>query len=158
MSDGQVNAVRLRPVDAARAKSLFGRIDAETFRDQPDAAARAESGFEDSRREFDFLSTDSFWIFGGEFDGHLVGYATVVRIPKADSRLGTLYVDELYVLAEHRRRGVAAAIIEAVCDLAAEFRYWRVRLNTDPKNDPACALYRSLGFRDHGDGFFQRDV
>ena len=150
--------IRVGSRDEARLLELFRAIEAEEWPGRTDAPDLAEKGFGVSRESFDFLSSDSFWLLGAELDGKLVSYASVVRIPKADARRGTLYIDELYVLRAHRRQGLASALLGAVHQLARDLRFWRIRLNADPDDTAVRAFYESLGYHDNGDGFFQRDV
>ena len=110
----------------------------------------------ESRRAFDFWSSDSFWLLCAREEGELTGYATVVRVPKLDARRGFLFVDELYVLEEYRRRGTAAALVQRVCALAGELGYRGVRLLVRSENEGARALYRRLGFREEGPIFCER--
>jgi ribosomal protein S18 acetylase RimI-like enzyme len=90
--------------------------------------------------------------------GDPVGYVTTVRIPKADDRIGVLYIDEIYVLKAHRRRGIGSVLVQEVCRIGQELGLWRVRLHAD-ENDPGiCAFYEANGFRHSGNGFFQRQI
>jgi ribosomal protein S18 acetylase RimI-like enzyme len=56
-----------------------------------------------------------------------------------------LRVLDIAVLAEHRRRGVARAVLSALCDRAATDGK-PVRLSVWHDNGPALELYRTLGF------------
>lgn len=58
---------------------------------------------------------------------------------------GQLRVLDIAVLAEHRRRGVARAVLSALCDRAATDGK-PVRLSVWHDNAPALELYRALGF------------
>ncbi len=91
-------------------------------------------------------------------DGNLVGYLTAVRIPKADDRIGVLYIDELYVLKAYRRRGVGSTLGQEICKIGQELEFWRIRLNADEGNPTACAFYEANGFSHRGNGFFQKPV
>lgn len=62
------------------------------------------------------------------------------------------------MLRSHRRRGVGTALLADVSRIADELHAWRIRLNADPSNGGVRAFYEALGFRDHADGFFQKDV
>lgn len=69
------------------------------------------------------------------------------------SRPGFNYVQSLAVHPEHRRKGIATALMKAVSDMSPA----GVTLDVDAKNDSAKALYKKLGFRhsakiEHGDG------
>lgn len=68
----------------------------------------------------------------------------VVGVRSADSREVTL--NALWVAQNVRRRGVARALIEAVCAWAAEGGARRVVLEVTDGSQAAIATYRALGF------------
>lgn len=158
MSPKNVTVKRLRAAEAEQAKVLTRRIETESQPDNPDAPFWAEVGFENCRAEFDFLCSDSFWFLVAEIGGELVGYTTAARIPKASGLMGTLYIDELYVMSTHRRGGIGSALVAEVHRIAKELGYWKVRLMADQHDPEIRRFYESLGFRDNSDGFFQRDA
>ena len=55
-----------------------------------------------------------------------------------------LYVDEVDVCADQRRKGAGRAIMEKLLEIAEEAGCEEVWLGTEIDNDPANALYRSL--------------
>lgn len=67
---------------------------------------------------------------------------TLLRKPYGDERW--CYVDEVDVAVPHRRRGVGRALMEAFLQLAREAGCEVLWLGTEPDNEPALALYRSL--------------
>lgn len=146
MEETAIRVIRARPSDLPLVKSLFRSIERESQPDNPDAMDRAEAGLDMSLGEFDFLSSDWFWLLLALRDGTAAGYATLVRMPKADARVAALYLDELHVLREHRRRGVASALLSEATRIAKEVRAWRIRLLVSPQNQGARSLYRSHGF------------
>ncbi|UCF10204.1 MAG: GNAT family N-acetyltransferase [Candidatus Bipolaricaulota bacterium] len=82
----------------------------------------------------------------GVLSAQPVGFLCATVVPKLDRRRGFLYVDELYVLAEHRRRGVGTALLRAALDRARVLELSGVRLLARPGNRAAAALYTALGF------------
>jgi GNAT superfamily N-acetyltransferase len=119
-------------------------------------AATAAADLERSLRHYDFLRSDSFWILAADWQGQFVGYATAARIPKADGRLGFLYVDELFVLPSFRRRGVATALLQAIRGVARTVSAEGVRLLVEPDNQAARSLYERCGFDQRIHIFCQR--
>ncbi len=76
----------------------------------------------------------------------LVGFATSVRIP-ASLRLGHWWqIRDLYVLPEHRRRGIARALLDEVRSAAEAAGALRLGLQTEDDNDAALALYGRAGY------------
>lgn len=59
-----------------------------------------------------------------------------------------MYVYDLAVAATHRRRGIAQALLEHLRDIARERGAWVVYVQADYGDDPAIALYESLGRRE----------
>ncbi len=128
-------------------EALVARIEAEDRPEDPEAAARAPRGMAESLSRYDALASDSVWFLLAYSDNRPAGLAVLTRLPKLDERIGFLYLDELHVLAEHRRRGVGRALIRATVDLARDLGLAGIRLLTRPDNEAARALYESFGFR-----------
>jgi GNAT superfamily N-acetyltransferase len=55
-------------------------------------------------------------------------------------------IKRMYVVPEHRGRGVARVLLGALEDAARELGYERVRLDTGPQQPHAQALYESAGY------------
>ena len=127
--------------------ALVARIEAEDHPDDAQAAARAPRGMAKSLDRYDALSSDSVWSLIAYRGDRPAGLAVLTRVPKLDERIGFLYLDELHVLAEHRRRGIASALMRVAVDLARELGLAGIRLLTRPDNRPARAFYESLGYQ-----------
>ena len=81
---------------------------------------------------------------GEEVLGGLVAY----ELDKFERARRELYIYDLAVAAEHRRRGVATAVIEHLREIAAQRGVWVVYVQADYGDDPAIALYEKLGIRE----------
>lgn len=84
-----------------------------------------------------------------------MGAAVAVVIPKADARRGFVFVDELLVLPEFRRQGVARALLARVEQLAREGGWAGVRLLARPENEAARRLYAQLGYTESLSVFYE---
>jgi len=93
-----------------------------------------------------------------EIDGQYVGYLTAVRIHKVDERIAVLFIDELMVLSQYRRRGVASTLLREVQSIAKEIGAWRVRLCVDPDNHAARELYLRVGLEESHIMLCQQDL
>lgn len=74
--------------------------------------------------------------------GALAGYV----LPKYEQARCELYIYDLAVLEDWRRRGVATALIDEIRRIAREAGAWTVFVQADtiPEDEPARTLYRKL--------------
>ena len=117
----------------------------------------AESAFQLDRgwatRAFAELLADpsrgAAWVLG--VDGSAVGHAVLsVRFAMEFGGLSA-YIDDLFVQAAYRRRGVARAALEALVAESVLRGCRSLHVEVDPKNVPAVALYREFGLRPGND-------
>jgi ribosomal protein S18 acetylase RimI-like enzyme len=74
-----------------------------------------------------------------------VGFVLAHELPRRHGDRANLFVYEVDVAESHQRRGIASALLARLAELARE-RGIRVGfVLTEPDNEPANALYRSLG-------------
>ncbi len=134
---------RLEPGDAALFEDL-NRLFGEAFGDADDHAGR--------RPEQDYLerllATEHIIplvaISGGELVGGLVAY----EFDKFEQARREIYIYDLAVREDWRRRGVATALIEHLRAIGSERGAWVVFVQADYGDDPAIALYEGLGTRE----------
>ncbi|QRM34564.1 GNAT family N-acetyltransferase (plasmid) [Microvirga sp. VF16] len=81
---------------------------------------------------------------GEEVLGGLVGY----ELDKFERARRELYIYDLAVSAELRRQGVATALIKHLREIAARRGVWVIDVQADYGDDPATALYETLGTRE----------
>lgn len=93
-----------------------------------------------AREEFLSFLRGGSPVFGAVADGELLGY-TVCRIEAP-----TLWVEQLYVRGESRRRGVASRLFEKAEELAAAMGEDTVFNYVHPNNDGMIAFLRSKGY------------
>lgn len=89
------------------------------------------------------MSSDGFYV--AEADGLVVGYVVAALAEDGEGRIFSLAVDPV-----HRKRGVAAALLQRALDLYRSERIPAVRLEVRVDNRPAQALYRKFGFEGVG--------
>jgi [ribosomal protein S18]-alanine N-acetyltransferase len=82
--------------------------------------------------------------FDGETGGALVGYAIVSRYVDA------WHVMNIAVAPAHRRRGIAAALLDRLFDLTSGDARRGYTLEVRVSNEGAIKLYENLGFRPRG--------
>ena len=86
-----------------------------------------------------------------EIDGKLCGMAVLHHINKAPTPFmyerDFLDIDEFCVDKDHRRQGVASAMISFIRDYAKEKGFNRIELNMWEFNEEALAFYEAAGFK-----------
>ena len=92
------------------------------------------------------LLADDATIFLAAFQGDdPVGFVFGHVLPRRHGAPSILFVYELDVGEEHRRRGIGARLMTELAGLAREQGVRDGFVLTEPDNQPANALYRSLG-------------
>src|SRR6185295_10721624 len=81
---------------------------------------------------------------GGAVVGGLVAY----ELDKFEQARREIYIYDLAVAEPHRRRGIATALIERLRTIAAARGAWVIYVQADHGDDPAIALYETLGARE----------
>ncbi|WP_237201056.1 GNAT family N-acetyltransferase [Rothia nasimurium] len=81
-----------------------------------------------------------------EVDGRIVGCVMTVDSPPWDDVSDMLFIIDLFVHPEARGTGVGRALMQAALATLPVRRPVGLRVESD--NEPAYALYRSLGFRE----------
>ncbi|MEN1727540.1 MAG: GNAT family N-acetyltransferase, partial [Pseudomonadota bacterium] len=76
---------------------------------------------------------------------HVLGLASAQIMFKPHSSKMALYVDEVDVCTDHRRRGVGRLLMERLRSIAKARRCREIWLATEHNNGAALGLYQSLG-------------
>ncbi len=104
-------------------------------------AARRLVDYDDDRRR-------GRWILLGAWyeDPRLVGYLSAVVVPRFDRLLGNVFIDELYVLPEHRRQGVGRTLLALLLDLSRRRGIANVQVTLGQQADQSWGLFERAGF------------
>ena len=78
-----------------------------------------------------------------EVDGEAAGYAILSRSFSPESGSPICWIEELYIREAYRGHGLGTKFLTY---LREEFPSARLRLEVEPENTGAAALYRRLGF------------
>jgi ribosomal protein S18 acetylase RimI-like enzyme len=79
--------------------------------------------------------------------GQACGFITATVMP-ASLMLGTAWsIRDLYVAPQHRRSGIARALLQHIADHARAAGAYRLSLQTEAGNTPALRLYTAAGFQ-----------
>lgn len=134
---------RLTPADVEQMRAMLDMFgvafnDVDTYsRRQPDAAY-----LQDLLGREDFISLASF--IGSRVVGGLAAYV----LPKFEQVRKEIYIYDLAVAEDHRRRGVATALIDELKRIAATLGAYVIYVQADYGDDPAIALYTKIGTRE----------
>ena len=80
--------------------------------------------------------------------GQVVGGLAAYELEKFEQDRREIYIYDLAVLEQHRRRGIATALINTLKRLARARRVYVIYVQADRGDSPAIRLYESLGTRE----------
>jgi aminoglycoside 3-N-acetyltransferase I len=134
---------RLTPADVPlmrRLNALFGAAfsEPETYGAEPPADSYLES----------LLGKDHVIALVALAQGEVLGGLVAYELDKFERARREIYIYDLAVAEPHRRRGVATALIRRLRQIAAARGAWVIYVQADPGDDPAIALYETLGVRE----------
>jgi aminoglycoside 3-N-acetyltransferase I len=96
------------------------------------------------------LGGDSFIALAALKSGVVVGGIAAYELKKFEQERSEIYIYDLAVASEHRREGIATALIEKLKEIAAKRRAYVIFVQADTgiEDKPAIALYTKLGRRE----------
>lgn len=89
--------------------------------------------------------SDDGLLLGARSEGHLAGYACLYWHFSSLEAVETVLMNDLFVAADWRGRGVGRALIEASAEVARERGAPYLEWSTAPDNETAQRLYDSTG-------------
>lgn len=96
------------------------------------------------------LGSDYFIAIVAVKDGMVVGGLAAYELKKFEQERSEIYIYDLAVLDEHRRQGIATALIQELKKVAAVRRAYVifVQADTGEEDEAAIALYTKLGTKE----------
>lgn len=139
-------AVRVYQLTPADVPLMHGALDcfSAAFED-PDSY---DSARPDATYLARLLARDSFIALVALDGDTVVAALAAYELPKFEQARSEFYIYDLAVNDTHRRRGIATQLIRALQQIAADRGGWVVFVQADYGDDPAVALYESLGTRE----------
>lgn len=96
----------------------------------------------------DLLASSNFIQLVAFSGDDAVGALSAYVLPKFEQERSEIYVYDLAVLKEFRRRGIAEEMIRSLAPVADEVGAHVIFVQADLGDDPAIALYNKLGLRE----------
>ena len=125
--------------DSAKIREVLALIDAE------DGGTRATEITEEHLRSLVFCAVPKAEAILAELGGRIVGLIAIHESASTFWCRPEIYVDDLFVVRDSRRRGIGRRLIQAVSALALERSATRLLLNVQASNSLAVQFYESLG-------------
>ena len=139
--------MQIRRITAADRKD-FLRLAKEFYHSEavlhPIPAKYHQRAFEEMIRSD--VYADGFMI---EWNGATVGYGMTAKTFSHEAGGLTVWIEELYLVPEYRGRGIGHAFFAFIEEYYGD-ALCRLRLETEPGNTRAEALYKSIGYEELG--------
>jgi len=94
------------------------------------------------------LASPQFIALAAVQSDDVVGGLAAYELIKFEQQRNEIYIYDLAVAEDHRRRGIATALIQELRGIAASRGAYVIYVQTDLGDDPAIALYAKLGVRE----------
>ncbi len=135
-SPAALRTLRLWPADADLAKRLFGLL-ARVFDEES----------EDLSDEYvqRLLSRDDFWAVAAFRGDELVGGVTAHALPMTRRQAFEVFIYDIAVVADHRRKGVGRKLVMHLQNEAASLGIQDAFVAADNEDAHALDFYRALG-------------
>ena len=133
----------LGPLDTQLMEQLL-TVFGEAFDDVETYGALRPSGAYLAR----LLGSDYFIALAAVKDETVVGGIAAYELPKFEQERSEIYIYDLAVAAEHRREGIATAMILELKRIAKARGAYVIYVQADLVDEPAIALYTKLGIRE----------
>lgn len=138
-------AIRMLSPDDLAAMHALLDLYGEAFA-EPDTYSSGHRPDEAYLRQL--LASPGFITLVAEQAGRVVGGLSAYVLPKFERARSEVYIYDLAVAADCRRRGIASALIEALKPVARARGAWVIFVQADREDAPAVALYDKLGVRE----------
>lgn len=94
------------------------------------------------------LGDGSFIALAALRNGRVIGGLYAYELKKFEQERSEIYIYDLAVAADYRRRGIATGLIAELQTIASSRGAYVIFVQADPPDEPAVALYARLGVRE----------
>lgn len=94
------------------------------------------------------LSKESIIVLVALEGDRVIGGLVAYQLEKLEQERSEVYIYDLAVDADFRRRGIATELIQRLKPIAREMGAWVIFVQADREDEPAIQLYESLGTRE----------
>ncbi|MDQ0317691.1 AAC(3)-I family aminoglycoside N-acetyltransferase [Amorphus orientalis] len=130
--------------DEVRTLVDLNAMFAEVFDDPETYAKRRPS----SDYLADLLRKEHFIALVATDGGRVIGGLAAYALQKFEQERTEVYIYDLAVVPDRRREGIATRLLEALKPIARDLGAWVIFVQADHGDEPAIALYESLGVRE----------
>jgi GNAT superfamily N-acetyltransferase len=132
----------LRPATSDDVSALFQLIKALA---EYEKLSHAVTGSEDQLREHLFGDRAFAEAILAEWQGQAAGFALFFYNYSTFLTKPGIYLEDLFVLPEHRRRGIGQALLTALAQRAINLGCGRLEWSVLDWNEPAISFYQRMG-------------
>src|SRR5262245_62202311 len=141
--EAPVGVLRLTPADVSvmeELNALFGRAFSEpaTYGAKPPGRPYLEA----------LLGKEHVIALVARMRDEVVGGLVAYELDKFEQARREIYIYDLAVAEDYRRRGIATALIQRLQHIAEKRQAWAIFVQADYGDDPAIRLYQGLGSRE----------
>jgi GNAT superfamily N-acetyltransferase len=134
--------ISLRPARADDVAVILGLIrELATYEREPDAVVATEA---DLRRD-GFGATPMFHVLMAEWNRSVVGFALYAFTYSTWRGRPILYLEDLFVRPEYRKRGIGLALMRRLARIARDESCARMVWEVLDWNEPSIRFYESIG-------------
>jgi ribosomal protein S18 acetylase RimI-like enzyme len=100
-----------------------------------------------------YISDKDKQILVATHNSKIVGLATVVFLPRLNRTTSELWIPELVVSSDYRKKGIGKKLINHCIKIAKSKKCFRIRLESRKNRKVAHQFYKKIGFVDVADTF-----
>lgn len=94
------------------------------------------------------LGRDTFFTVVAKHEGTVIAGLSAYLLEKFEQERSEIYIYDLAVQENFRRKGVARGLIQHLITLAQNLGAWVIYVQADHGDEPAIKLYESMGVRE----------